>query len=111
MATAAIGEHQKGWRLLKAALSARKTAIMLIFGFSAGLPFSLLVGTLNAWLGEAKVDLATIGIISWIGLAYAHPDDAAPGGEILIKAFSGPSIAAPIVAPSFYDPGNNRQSM
>ncbi|TFI56572.1 MFS transporter [Sphingomonas parva] len=44
---------------------------MLVFGFSAGLPFSLLVGTLNAWLGEAKVDLATIGIISWIGLAYA----------------------------------------
>ena len=32
-------------------------------------------------------------------------------GEILIKAFSGPSMAAPIVAPSFYDPGNNRQSM
>ena len=47
----------------------------------------------------------------WLCLAYAHPDDAAPGGEILIKAFSGPSIAAPIVTPSFYDPGNNRQSM
>nr|WP_166040842.1 MFS transporter [Sphingosinicella sp. YJ22] len=44
---------------------------MLVFGFSAGLPFSLLVGTLNAWLGEAQVNLATIGIISWIGLAYA----------------------------------------
>ncbi len=60
-----------GWRLLVAALKDRKTAIMLVFGFSAGLPFSLLVGTLNAWLGEAKVNLATIGIISWIGLAYA----------------------------------------
>ncbi|HEX8064087.1 MAG TPA: MFS transporter [Allosphingosinicella sp.] len=60
-----------GWRLLVAALKDKKTAIMLIFGFSAGLPFSLLVGTLNAWLGEAKVNLATIGIISWIGLAYA----------------------------------------
>ncbi|MBA3677135.1 MAG: MFS transporter [Sphingosinicella sp.] len=44
---------------------------MLVFGFSAGLPFSLLVGTLNAWLGEAQINLATIGIISWIGLAYA----------------------------------------
>ncbi|WP_404829139.1 AmpG family muropeptide MFS transporter [Allosphingosinicella flava] len=60
-----------GLRLLRTALQNRKTGIMLIFGFSAGLPFSLLVGTLNAWLGEAKVDLATIGIISWIGLAYA----------------------------------------
>jgi MFS transporter, PAT family, beta-lactamase induction signal transducer AmpG len=71
MATAAIGEHPKGIRLLRTALTSRKTAIMLVFGFSAGLPFSLLVGTLNAWLGEAKIDLATIGIISWIGLAYA----------------------------------------
>ena len=71
MATAAIGEQPKGLRLLRTALTNRKTAIMLVFGFSAGLPFSLLVGTLNAWLGEAKVDLATIGIISWIGLAYA----------------------------------------
>ena len=30
---------------------------MLAFGFSSGLPFALLIGTLTAWLGEAKVDL------------------------------------------------------
>lgn len=64
-------EKPSGLRLLKLAMRNKKTGIMLVFGFSAGLPFSLLVGTLNAWLGEAKVDLATIGIISWIGLAYA----------------------------------------
>src|SRR5437868_2374406 len=44
---------------------------MLAFGFSSGLPFALLIGTLNAWLGDAKVNLATIGVLSWIGLAYA----------------------------------------
>jgi PAT family beta-lactamase induction signal transducer AmpG len=44
---------------------------MLAFGFASGLPFALLIGTLNAWLGEAKVNLATIGVLSWIGLAYA----------------------------------------
>lgn len=71
MATKVESSKPSGVRLLGMALRNRKTAIMLIFGFSAGLPFSLLVGTLNAWLGEAKVDLATIGIISWIGLAYA----------------------------------------
>ena len=60
-----------GLRLLGAALRNRKTAIMLVFGFAAGLPVSLLIGTLNAWLAEAQVNLATIGIISWIGLAYA----------------------------------------
>ena len=71
MATAAIGEHPKGLRLLKTALGNRKTAIMLVFGFAAGLPYTLLIGTLNAWLGEWEIDLATIGVLSWIGLAYA----------------------------------------
>ena len=42
---------------------------MLAFGFSSGLPFALLIGTLNAWLGEVGVNLATIGVLSWIGLA------------------------------------------
>jgi PAT family beta-lactamase induction signal transducer AmpG len=60
-----------GFRLLASAMRNRKTAIMFVFGFAAGLPYTLLLGTLYAWLGEAKVDLATIGILSWIGLAYA----------------------------------------
>src|ERR671912_781863 len=71
MATAAIGEKPKGMRLLRTALGNRKTAIMLVFGFAAGLPYTLLIGTLNAWLGEWEINLATIGILSWIGLAYA----------------------------------------
>src|SRR5436190_14231119 len=61
----------KGWRLLKLALQSRKSATMLGFGFSSGLPYALLIGTLNAWLGEVKVDLATIGVLSWIGLSYS----------------------------------------
>ncbi|MEA3036066.1 MAG: transporter, family, beta-lactamase induction signal transducer AmpG [Sphingomonadales bacterium] len=61
----------KGWRLLKWALANRKAAVMLAFGFSSGLPFALLIGTLNAWLGEAKINLATIGVLSWIGLCYS----------------------------------------
>ena len=44
---------------------------MLAFGFAAGLPYTLLIGTLNAWLGEWQINLATIGVLSWIGLAYA----------------------------------------
>jgi PAT family beta-lactamase induction signal transducer AmpG len=65
------GERPKGWKLLKAALATRKAATMLAFGFSSGLPFALLIGTLNAWLGDAKINLATIGVLSWIGLTYA----------------------------------------
>ena len=44
---------------------------MLAFGFSSGLPYALLIGTLNAWLGESNVNLATIGVLSWIGLSYS----------------------------------------
>jgi PAT family beta-lactamase induction signal transducer AmpG len=65
------GERPKGFRLLAVALKSRKSASMLAFGFSSGLPYALLIGTLNAWLGEVKISLATIGILSWIGLAYA----------------------------------------
>lgn len=67
----AEAEKLKGWRLVKVAMRQRKTAVMLAFGFGAGLPYTLLIGTLNAWLGEWKIDLATIGVLSWIGLAYA----------------------------------------
>ena len=65
------GQRPKGWKLFKAALATRKSSMMLAFGFSSGLPFALLIGTLNAWLGEAKINLATIGVLSWIGLSYS----------------------------------------
>jgi PAT family beta-lactamase induction signal transducer AmpG len=71
MVTATVDQAPKGWRLLRTALHNRKTGIMLVFGFAAGLPYTLLIGTLNAWLGEWEIDLATIGVVSWIGLAYA----------------------------------------
>ena len=65
------GQRPKGWKLLRVALSTRKSSTMLAFGFSSGLPYALLIGTLNAWLGEANVNLATIGVLSWIGLSYS----------------------------------------
>jgi PAT family beta-lactamase induction signal transducer AmpG len=55
----------------EAILSNRKTASMLVFGFSSGLPNVLVIGTLTAWFTDAHIDLATIGVLSWIGLAYA----------------------------------------
>jgi PAT family beta-lactamase induction signal transducer AmpG len=71
MGEKAAPARPKGWRLLKAAVATRKSATMLAFGFSSGLPFALLIGTLNAWLGEVGVNLATIGVLSWIGLSYS----------------------------------------
>ena len=60
-----------GFTRLLRSLGNRKTGYMALFGFSSGLPYALLLGTLTAWLSDAKVDLETMGVISLIGLAYA----------------------------------------
>jgi PAT family beta-lactamase induction signal transducer AmpG len=46
------------------------TLRMFVLGFSAGLPLMLVLGTLSFWLREAGVERATIGYLSWVGLAY-----------------------------------------
>ncbi len=68
---AAINPRPKGFRVFRLALGSRKSFMMLMLGFSSGLPYALLIGTLNAWLGEVGIKLATIGVLSWIGLAYS----------------------------------------
>jgi PAT family beta-lactamase induction signal transducer AmpG len=45
--------------------------LSLALGFAAGLPFSLLVGSVGVWLTNAGVGFGTIGALSWIGLFYA----------------------------------------
>jgi PAT family beta-lactamase induction signal transducer AmpG len=48
-----------------------KVAVMLMLGFSSGLPFFLSGNTLGYWLRDAGTALAAIGFISWVGLAYS----------------------------------------
>lgn len=71
MAETAEHDGKPGWRRVLRALKHPKTAYMLLFGFAAGLPYALLLGTLYAWLSDAEVDLETMGVFSLIGLAYA----------------------------------------
>ncbi|GFM31157.1 MFS transporter [Novosphingobium sp. PY1] len=72
MAAAATDQPKKpGWRRVLRALGNRKTGFMALFGFASGLPYALLLGTLYAWLSDAKVDLETMGVFSLIGLAYS----------------------------------------
>ena len=54
-----------------ASLGQPKVAVMLMLGFSSGLPFFLSGNTLGYWLREAGATLATIGFLSWVGLAYS----------------------------------------
>ena len=55
-----------GWR----DLADRRVALMLALAFATGLPFLLVFSTLSVRLRESGVALHTIGMFSWLGLAY-----------------------------------------
>lgn len=58
---------------LKEALSIychKRVLVLLLLGFSAGLPLMLVFSTLSFWLREAGIDRTAIGYFSWIALAY-----------------------------------------
>ncbi len=51
--------------------SNRRIGIMILLGFSSGLPLALVSGTLQAWMAVEGVDLKTIGIFALVGAPYA----------------------------------------
>lgn len=94
---------------------------MLLLGFSAGLPLLLVLGTLSFWLREAGISRATIGYLSWIGLAYGFKWAWAPLVDrlplpLLTRLFgrrrgwlllSQLAIAAALVGMALSDPTRN----
>ena len=44
---------------------------MLFLGFSAGLPFPLVFGTLTAWLASVEIGITEISMFAWVGIVYA----------------------------------------
>ena len=64
---AAAGKTGFTWRHLADV----RVALILALGFSAGLPLLLVFGTLSAWLRESGVPVTTIGLFSWLALAYS----------------------------------------
>lgn len=66
--------------------------------------------------GEAIVGRVTSAVHSpnlnkVVGLAYVHPDDAAPGSTFEIKVAGGRRIQGKVVPIPFYDPESKRQEM
>lgn len=47
-----------------------KSFILLLLGFTSGLPLALTAGTLQAWMTVEDIDLKTIGFFSLVGQAY-----------------------------------------
>ena len=58
-------------RRVIASLGQPKVAVMLMLGFSSGLPFFLTGNTLGYWLRDEGTALTAIGFLSWVGLAYS----------------------------------------
>ena len=54
-----------------ASLRQPKVAVMLMLGFSSGLPFLLTANTLGYWMRDEGTSLGAIGFLSWVGLAYS----------------------------------------
>ena len=54
-----------------AAIRRPNVLVMLLLGFSSGLPFLLTGNTLGYWLRDEGTTLGAIGFLSWVGLAYS----------------------------------------
>src|SRR6266851_4779350 len=58
------------WREGLAVYLQRRVLIVLLLGFSSGLPLALSGSTLLVWMRESGVDLGTIGLFALVGTPY-----------------------------------------
>lgn len=95
----------------------RRFLLVLLLGFFSGLPLSLTGGTLQAWMTQEGVDLATIGRFALVGLPYTLKFTWAPFLDRMPPPFWGRrrgwalvtqacSVLA-IVALAYADPKND----
>jgi len=61
----------KTWIAASRVYFERRVFVILLLGFSSGLPLLLVYSTLSAWLKESDVSLTMIGLFSWASTAYA----------------------------------------
>jgi len=58
------------WREVLTVYLQRRVLVVLMLGFSGGLPFALAGQTLQAWMTESGVDIKTIGLFAFVGTPY-----------------------------------------
>jgi hypothetical protein len=58
------------WREAWAVYLQPRVLIVLLLGFSSGLPLALSGSTLLVWMRESGVDLGTIGLFALVGTPY-----------------------------------------
>lgn len=79
----------KSLTLLRQSVTDPRLALMLALGYSSGLPFLLIFSTQSAWLREAGVSKAEIGLMSYCALAFSFKFLWAP----IIDRFDPPGLA------------------
>jgi PAT family beta-lactamase induction signal transducer AmpG len=72
------GAGSRGWLQSLGIYRHPRVAAMLFLGFSSGLPFALVAGTLAAWLTRAGVSMTEVGMFAWVGVLYAFKFAWAP---------------------------------
>ncbi|MDB5617943.1 MFS transporter [Tardiphaga sp.] len=65
-----IPKPRASWREGWAVYLQRRVLIVLLLGFSSGLPLALSGSTLLVWMREAGVNLGTIGLFALVGTPY-----------------------------------------
>lgn len=61
---------KRSWREILAVYGRRRVLVMILLGFSSGLPFTLTASTLQAWITEAGLSLQMIGFFGLVSIAY-----------------------------------------
>jgi len=61
----------RSWGQTLAMMAQRQVFILLLLGFSAGLPILLIFSSLSLWLKDAEVSRQTITFFSWAALGYS----------------------------------------
>ena len=83
------------WREGWAVYLQRRVLIVLLLGFSSGLPLALSGSTLLVWMRESGVDLGTIGLFALVGTPYTLKFIWAPLVDALhVPFFTRDSAAA-----------------
>src|SRR6195256_3709566 len=65
-----VPKPRASWRDGWAVYLQRRVLIVLLLGFSSGLPLALSGSTLLVWMRESGVDLGTIGLFALVGTPY-----------------------------------------
>src|SRR5262245_44433710 len=69
-AAAEPNPDKPGWRDALAVYLKPRVLIVLLLGFSAGLPLALSGSTLRLWMRQSHIDLETIGLFALVGTPY-----------------------------------------